>query len=255
MGNDLASCPTWTLSEATSESYGHTIRAMKLSSFPKFGFVIYRCTYSDDAAWTQLLSLIQREAQEAIKELGPGRDWLGAHLEWTIVEDPTLDDATQEQVKRKFDGWAGGVVEEYERTSTDNVRGLPRFNFCVFVDEKCLASLEKPKAVVDGRKPPVFVVLVRAERGILAWVLQAQAAASQRSRSGVDSEDEEEEIFDDEDEEEVEDEDDIPLAAHKASWMYVETQHLLSLYNSLHADSGWEHLYVRPPGVYRRNEA
>lgn len=252
MGNDLASCPTWTLSEATSESYGHTIRAIKLSSFLKFGFVIYRCTYSDDTAWTRLLSLIQREAQEKIKELGPGRDWLGAHLEWAVVEDPTLDGATQEQVKTRFDGWADGVVEEYERTSTNNVRGLPRFNFYVLADEKCLASLEKSKAVVDGRKPPVFVILMRAKRGIPAWVLEAQAAASRRPQSGVDSKDEEEEIL--EDEEGVGVEDDIPLAAHKATWMYVETQHLLSLYNSLHADSGWEHLYVRPPRVYGRNE-
>jgi hypothetical protein len=221
---------------------------MKLSSFLKFGFVIYRCTYRDDAAWTQLLSLIKREAQEDIKRLGPGRDWLGAHLEWTVVEDPTLDGATQEEVKMQFDGWADGVVEEYGRASTDNVRGLPRFNFCVFVDKKCLASLEKSKAVVDGRKPPVFVVLMRAKRGIPTWVLEAQASASRRPRS---SEDEEEEIFEDEEEEE---EDDIPLAAYEATWMYVETQHLLSLYNSLHADSGWEHFYVRPPGVYGRNE-
>jgi len=251
MGNDLTSCPTWTPSEATSESYGHTIRAMKLSSFLKFGFVIYRCTYRDDAAWTQLLSLIKREAQEDIKELGPGRDWLGAHLEWTVVEDPTLDGATQEEVKMRFDGWADGVMEEYGRASTDNVRGLPRFNFCVFVDKKCLASLEKSKAVVDGRKPPVFVVLMRAKRGIPTWVLEAQASASRRPRS---SEDEEEEIFEDEEEEEEEEEDDIPLAAYETTWMYVETQHLLSLYNSLHADSGWENFYVRPPGVYGRNE-
>jgi hypothetical protein len=222
---------------------------MKLSSFLKFGFVIYRCTYRDDVAWTQLLSLIKREAQEDIKELGPGRDWLGAHLEWTVIEDPTLDGATQEEVKMRFDGWADGVMEEYERASTDNVRGLPRFNFCVFVDKKCLASLEKSKAVVDGRKPPVFVVLMRAKGGIPIWVLEAQASASRRPRS---SEDEEEEIF--EDEEEEEEEDDIPLAAYEATWMYVETQHLLSLYNSLHADSGWEHFYVRPPGVYGRNE-
>jgi hypothetical protein len=91
---------------------------------------------------------------------------------------------------------------------------------------------------------------MRAKRGIPTWVLEAQASASRRPRS---SEDEEEEIFEDEEEEE-EEEDDIPLAAYEATWMYVETQHLLSLYNSLHADSGWEHFYVRPPGVYGRNE-
>lgn len=73
MGNDLDSCPTRTPSEATSESYGYTIRAMKLSSFLEFGFVIYRCTYSGDVAWTQLLSLIKRESQENIKQLGPRR--------------------------------------------------------------------------------------------------------------------------------------------------------------------------------------
>lgn len=249
MGNDFASCPTWTRSEAASESYGHTIRSMKLSSFPKFGFVIYRCTYGDDAAWTQLLSLIKQQAQEGIKELGPGRDWLGAHLEWTVVEDPTLDGATQEDVKRRFDGWADGVLKEHELTDRGNMRKLPLFNFCVFVDEKCLASLETSRAEVDGRKPPVFVTLMRVERGIPTWILEAQAAASQHPRSGVDSEDNEE-PFEDEEEEE----DDIPLAAHQATWMYIETQYLLSLYDSLHADSVWEHFYVRPPGVYGRNE-
>lgn len=45
------------------------------------------------------------------------------------------------------------------------MRGLPRFNFCGFADGKCLTSLEKSKAVVDGRKPPVFVVLMRAKGG------------------------------------------------------------------------------------------
>ena len=32
--------------------------------------------------------------------------------------------------------------------------------------------------MVDGRRPPVFVVLMRAKRGIPAWVLEAEAAAS-----------------------------------------------------------------------------
>lgn len=258
MGNDLDSCPTWTLSEATSESYGHTIRVMKLSSFLKFGFVIYRCTYSDDVAWAQLLSLIKRQSQENIKQLGLGRNWLGAHLEWTIIEDPTLDGVTREEVKMRFDEWADGVVDEDERTSTDNVRRLPRFNFCVFVDERCLASLRETKDMVNGRKSPMFVVLMRAERGIPAWVLEAQAAASGRFDSKDEGdknfENEEEEQEEEEKEEEEEDEDVIPLAAHEATWMYVETQHLLSLYNSLHADSGWENFYVRPPGVYGRNE-
>lgn len=227
---------------------------MKLS-VPKFGLVIYRCTYSDDAAWTQLLSLIQREAQEQIKELGPGRDWLGAHLEWMVVEDQTLDGASQEQVKRRFDEWADGVVDDYERTSISNVRGLPRFNFCVFVDKRCLESLEEPKAVVDGRKLPVFVILMRAERGIPDWVLEAQAVASQYTQSGIDSGDKEEYVVDDEEEEVEDGGDDSPLATHQATWMYVETRCLLSLYNSLHTDSSWEHFYVRPPGVYGRNEA
>lgn len=145
----------------------------------------------------------------------------------------------------RFDEWADGIVEEYERTSTDNVRRLPRFNFCAFVHERCLASLHKSKATVDGRKPPMFVVLTRAARGITAWVLEAQAPASGRFHS----KDEGDKNCEDEEEEEDEDEDGIPSAAHEATWMYVETQCLLSLYNSLHADSGWENLYVRPPGV------
>tara|TARA_R110002060_G_scaffold32702_6_gene43343 strand:+ start:1151 stop:1441 length:291 start_codon:yes stop_codon:yes gene_type:complete len=85
---------------------------MKISSFLKFGFMIYRCTYSDNAAWALLLSIIEREATERIENLGPGRDWLGAYLEWTVVKDPTLDGAAQEEVKRRFDEWADGHVED-----------------------------------------------------------------------------------------------------------------------------------------------
>lgn len=194
MGIDLASYPTWKLSEATSESHGHTIRGMKLSSFRGFGFVIYRCTYSDDTAWANLLSVIKQEALDNIKKLGPGRDWLGTHLEWKVVEDPKLEGASVEEVKRRFDAWAEDVVGEYERTSTDNVRALPRFNFCVLVDEKCLANFENSKTVGNGREQSVFVVLVKAKRGVPAWVLKAQKAAAGWPRGSRVSEDGEEEI-------------------------------------------------------------
>ncbi|KAH6714757.1 hypothetical protein BKA61DRAFT_362858 [Leptodontidium sp. MPI-SDFR-AT-0119] len=274
MGNDYASCPTWTAEEARDESYGHIIRGMKISSFPKFGFVIYRCTYSNNAAWTELLSLIKQEAQACIKKLGPGRDWLGTHLEWTIVEDPTLDGVSQEEVKGRFDRWSDEIVDESERTSTNILRWLPRFNFCVVVDEKCLASMEKSKLKTEaeaggvGKTPPVFVVLMRAKRGLPTSM--GGGGSNQRRRirrlSDGDSVDEtkqdledEERIMRETEQEEEEEEEagqrgDTPVEAHEATWMYVEPRYLLSLYNIMQADSGWELFYVRPPGVYGRDE-
>ena len=55
-------------------------------------------------------------------------------------------------------------------------------------------------------------------------------------------------------EEEAEAEDDTLIEPHEATWMYVEPRYLFSLYNIMQADSGWELFYVRPPGVYGRNE-
>lgn len=155
-----------------------------------------------------------------------------------------------------FDRWADSVVKEYEHTSTGNVRELPGFNFCVVVDKRCSESFEKSEVGGDGKKTPVFVMLMRAERGVPVWVLEAQAAASQRLGSGVDSENKEEDISKDEGEEKEEKEegDDIPLVGPQATCMYVETRHLLSLYNSLHTDSVWENFYVRLLRVYGRNE-
>lgn len=277
MGNDLASCPTWTPQEARDESDGHTIRGMKISSFPKFGFVIYRCTYSDDAVWTELLSLIKKEAQahikELIKELGPGRDWLGTHLEWTIVEDPTLDGASQEEVNARFDKWADEIVDESERTSTNVLRWLPRFNFCAVVDEKCLASMEKSKSKTEGivgKSPPVFVVLIRAQTVIPAWMGGNSGGGGSFKRrrlrrlSDGDSVDETEQDLEDEErrrrEEEQEEEDEIehrgdtPVESNEGNWMLVEPTFLLSLYNILHANPGWEAFYVRPPGIYSQGK-
>ncbi|KAH9205867.1 hypothetical protein DL95DRAFT_451040 [Leptodontidium sp. 2 PMI_412] len=239
MGNDYASCRTWTAEEARDESYGHIIRGMKISSFPKFGFVIYRCTDSNNAAWTELLSLIKQEAQACIKKLGPGRDWLGTHLEWTIVEDPTLDGVSQEEVKGRFDRWSDEIVDESERTSTNILRWLPRFNFCVVVDEKCLASMEKSKLKTEaeaggvGKTPPVFVVLMRAKRGVPAWMGGGESNQRRRIRrlSDGDSVDETEQDLEDErimreaeqeeEEEEAGHRGDTPVEAHEATWMLI----------------------------------
>ncbi|KAG4410648.1 hypothetical protein IFR04_016220 [Cadophora malorum] len=272
MGNDFDSCPIWTAEEARDESYGHIIRGMKISCFPKFGFVIYRCTYGNNAAWTELLTLIKQEAQTQIKKLGPGRDWLGTHLDWKIVEDSTLDGVSLEQVKSRFDRWSDEIVDESERTSMNVLRWLPRFNFCVVVDEKCLASMEKSKfkteAGVDAveKTPPMFVVLMRAKRRVPAWM--GGGGSNQRRRirrlSDGDSIDETEQDLEYEErimreaeqqeEEEAEAEDDTLIEPHEATWMYVEPRYLLSLYNIMQADSGWGLFYVRPPGVYGRNE-
>ncbi|KAG4444278.1 hypothetical protein IFR05_000253 [Cadophora sp. M221] len=276
MGNDFVSCPTWTAEEARDESDGHTIRGMKISSFPKFGFVIYRCTYNDDGLWTEFLSLIKQEAKAHIRELGPGRDWLGMHLEWTVIEDQTLDGSSQEEVKIRFDKWADEIVDESKSTGSNTVRWLPRFNFCVVVDEKCLARMLKSKskrigvtgkAEVVGETPPsVFVVLMRAERRVPAWT--GGGGLNQRRRlrrlSDGDSVDETERDLEEEErimrEEEQNEGDEIvhrgdtPVEAHEATWMYVELGCLLSLYNILHTDSGWELFYVRPPGVFGRDE-
>lgn len=47
-----------------------TAFGMKNSGFHRWGFVIYRTTYDDDAAWERYLEVIKVTARESLDELG-----------------------------------------------------------------------------------------------------------------------------------------------------------------------------------------
>jgi len=64
----------------------------------KFGFVIYRCTYSDDEKWNRFMEYLNARAKSSIQS------WeapiLFQRLDWNIQEDPSLDGADMVEVRK-----------------------------------------------------------------------------------------------------------------------------------------------------------
>ena len=249
-----------------------TIR--KLREFYTCGFVIYRCAYSDDDLWSRMIEKIRTETLERLDKCGRA-ELLGPLISWTVIEDrEALDNASIKKVQERFLKWAEDVSDERDGPGAVKAAFMcPRYNFCVMIDQKCLDSLaahEKEAAAVAaagqqrllrGNSLPVFVIFIRIEKPMPAWMLAEQASeqASWRLASTTlvdsssqvqtddtgedqveDGEDVDEEVFEDEDENE--------------EWMYVETYLLMSMYETCHSPSSYWNYYVRQPQIYARGE-
>lgn len=100
--------------------------------YKTWGFAIYRCTYDDDAAWSDLVAKIKAAVVYSLKEAG--RVDLGRSHELTIVKDKhTLSNASPYEVRRQFRRWCD--EHEYKDKADVNSTGTcfasppPRFHF------------------------------------------------------------------------------------------------------------------------------
>ena len=64
----------------------------------KFGFVVYRCTYGNDADWKLFMDALNAQAQNTLE--ANGMDALHSRLDWNVQEDPALDEASYDEVRR-----------------------------------------------------------------------------------------------------------------------------------------------------------
>jgi hypothetical protein len=136
-----------------------SLRKMK---HDKWGWVIYRCTYGDNEAWTRFKKIINQHSREIIAD-GDTPE-AGDSLEWTFVEDRgTLDGASREQLRARFKAWAGEAIRtEQPQAENDQTFGIPRYNFFIQVDEDALRSVvceapQPPEMDVDGEGYVNFV--------------------------------------------------------------------------------------------------
>jgi hypothetical protein len=64
----------------------------------KFGWVVYRCTYGDDARWAEFMDLLTGYVKVEA-EISSNLDLMGS-LDWAVQEDRALDEATPAAVRR-----------------------------------------------------------------------------------------------------------------------------------------------------------
>ncbi|KAI9927169.1 hypothetical protein ASPWEDRAFT_33117 [Aspergillus wentii DTO 134E9] len=117
----------------------------------KWGWVIYRCTYADDKAWTRFKDIINKRSHEEIAEFDSPE--LANTLEWTYVEDcDTLDGISIPQLRTRFQAWAADAI----RTENPRAEGLglvnhgyPRYSYFIEIDEDALR-----RVVYEAPQPP-----------------------------------------------------------------------------------------------------
>ena len=142
---------------------GLMIQAMQQTGYHKWGFCLYRCTYSDDEAWLRYVEHMRKRIIDSL-ELRDQRYLLEKYLDIQIIEDrDKLDNAKKDFVRAHFAEQAEGDRQRLGTASIYAMR-MPRFNFCLYVDQACLDTLlarEKwERENQEGQRRPFVVCAI-----------------------------------------------------------------------------------------------
>ncbi|KFY18428.1 hypothetical protein V493_08623 [Pseudogymnoascus sp. VKM F-4281 (FW-2241)] len=152
----------------------------------KWGWVLYRCSYGDDEAWTRFQQIIHERSRKGMAERGFPLE-VANSLEWTFVSDRTsFDGASRDQLRQHFYAWAAAAEKTEQLRAVDNERNWTgdksqRYIYFIQVDEEALRSVvdADPSDSLDEG----WVNLIRCRDGDLDldW--------RQREKENVDEED------------------------------------------------------------------
>ncbi|GIC86850.1 uncharacterized protein Aud_003226 [Aspergillus udagawae] len=193
-----------------------------------WGFNIYRCDYSNDKAWQRMLHLIDETVRGTL-EFYDAMDLYPRHKPVIVDNKETLEGATSHDVRDHIIAW---VAEELPRVVSRpneffareecSLTGLrpewslgTRYNFCLFVDDICIESL-------DEMSCPVVKLL---------WGQWGPLKPHERNYA-VHPEYEDGET--DEDDEDV-------------GWTYMSVDDYMGYYDHLNEYDWWYNFYARPP--------
>lgn len=216
----------------------------------RWGFMIFRCTYNNNEDWRKFMNLLNEAARSHLEYCGT--EELMETLDWNVQEDRVeLDGASKDIVRQRFKQWVAGQRSErsgetesyrpWHADATPITRedqrelatfALPRFNYCVQVDEAALKTvLEQAAADFEAWEFESYVNLINID-----W-----------EPPNPDEHDPEETGKDDPFDEGEEDVEGCKLS--DVGWMRVGAGWLVpSLYRSLHV-TDWETCYTRPPRI------
>jgi hypothetical protein len=270
----LVGSPTVTDWNLTSVRYGRTMRAMQISEFHCWGFLIVRtASYSDEnnQLWESFLSRMRSANEDTMT----GQQWnmpedipalLLPLLRWDVLEDrDALDGASVDGARQRFDAWRDEVSVERDGEGANGLKvrlaHMPRFRYFVMVDDESLASMveadrEEASRVSQSVKKrlPIKVRVVDAGRPQGVEHLYGFPGLGNGQAVEEDAED-----AGDESDESMEESDEDLSNTHTpvegctdwdVGWMWVSTKFLLSFYDTIQAESGWDCFYERPPKIY-----
>ncbi|KAJ5603316.1 hypothetical protein N7537_006272 [Penicillium hordei] len=197
-----------------------------------WGFSIYRCSYKDESAWNRLLQHLREDIERSL-EFNQRMDLLSRHQ--LVINDDIekFNGATSHDIRDDFNAWVTDQLsqivaspEVLETLLSDDNHGLgpqyflgTRYNFCLFVDDFCLESLELFK---DSHCGPVVKILS------MPWGNLTPQEREYKIHP---------EWHDGETDDELE----------MVGWMYITLHSYVWWFDILEVPSNWEEFYVRPP--------
>jgi hypothetical protein len=128
----------------------------------RWGWVVYRTSYKDEAAWDRLRNDMERWSRESLDdEAAPAR--VRSTVDWTFVSDAALDGASQDELRARFCEWreTAYLTETRRRPAIDDDDRTQRYMYFVEADEATLDS------VAPGGGPAV-VNFVRVDHDVPA---------------------------------------------------------------------------------------
>jgi hypothetical protein len=118
---------------------------LQLSKEDKWGWVIYRTTYKDDAGWERFKGYVNAWSRDALSkpEEQDAPPAVLSAMDWTFVSDPaTLDGASRQQLRHRFRDWRDTAIQaENPRRDPVDTNWSQRYLFFVRVDEDSLNSV------------------------------------------------------------------------------------------------------------------
>lgn len=205
---------------------------MQADGFSKWGFVIYRCTYTNGADWEAFMARIYDAVIEYL-ELYNGLDMLDSFAPTVIEDRAAFEGATTATLREHFvNTWVPSAFPgENPGLDMDVLSGVEagRYRFFIMIDEESLRSVLD--ATVDGINRTGFVRLVQAGWGAKRPYI-------------VEEEDDKIEYTPEECE---------PLEGctlQDVGWMSVRHDHVEAIgYLDIRMHWDWEDHYSRPPEI------
>lgn len=209
------------------------IRGDLKSHFP-WGWVVYRTSYSDEEAWQKMLNILHEDVIDSL-QLYKRMDLLPFH-EMIIMEDKAkFEGTTSHDIRDHFTAWVADTVEPKMITalSESEMKQLrdpykedpgpewtmgTRYNFCLFIDDICLESMEH-------MSNPVVKMLAK---NFGARKPEHRNYAVYPGWEDGESEESDEEV----------------------GWMYTWVMENVSNYDKMMRTEVWYDEYRRPPGIW-----
>ncbi|KAK1836420.1 hypothetical protein QBC39DRAFT_367235 [Podospora conica] len=234
-----------------STAWKPIIDVMRDTNHRKWGFLVYRVYYGDDAAWERFMDILRRDTENSL--LGFGKQYMVPFLDWTEMQDrAAFDGASKDDIREHFRTWIRDRSVERDGfgvEGTDILRLSARYKACLYVDKEAMESAamtEYPMAT----KPTGVHYIVKGKVVLVGSQLQDEWIPPHPEAT--------QEELDEIEEEEWAEEEYPPIdgdTSWDVGWMYVELRFVASAYEMLSenlSEDSWRErwFYKRPPAVF-----